>query len=101
MIQRKGIFLWHITGTWKRRAKKIRIAAVSMAGVHIDPPALGDPPPYSAEGAKGDEAELLPPSQTFQGANISREQAPTGEGLHIARGKGTGKMSAPSERKGG
>ena len=58
----KEICLWQTVEAQKKGTRKIKMAVASMARVPIAPPALGDPPSYSAEGAEGGEPELVSPS---------------------------------------
>ena len=69
------------------------MAAVSMVRVPTAPLALWGPPPYLAEGAEGDEPELVSP--TCQGTKFSGGQAPTGAGQSYCKGKGHRKNECP------
>ena len=63
------------------------MAAVSMVRVPKAPPALGDFPPVSAEGAKGGEPELISLFQIHQGTKFSGGQSPTWAGqYHLQSG---------------
>ena len=76
MVQRKGN-LSVKDGRNSERAQEDPdiIAAVSMVGVPTAPPALGDLPPYLAEGTGESEPELVAPSQTHQGTKSGEGKA--------------------------
>ena len=83
MVQRKGN-LSVKDGRNSERAQEDPdiIAAVSMVGVPTAPPALGDLPPYLAEGTGESEPELVLPSQICQGTKFGGGRAPTGAGQY-------------------
>ena len=49
------------------------------------PPALGDLPPYSADGATGDEPELVSLSQTHQGTKFGQGKPLLGQGNTLCK----------------
>ena len=82
MVQRKGDLPVKDSRSSEKRAKEDLdiTTASSMVRVPTALPALGDLPPYSAEGAGGGEPEPVSPSQTHQGTKFGGEKAPTWEG---------------------
>ena len=83
-----------------RRPRISGRAAASMARVPIAPPALGDPPSYSAEGAEGGEPELVSPSWIHQVTKL-RGEASTEAGQSQCKGKEHWNNECPSEGKRG
>ena len=84
MVQRKGKLPVKDSRSSEERAQEDLdvMAAASMVRVPMAPPALGDLPPYSAEGPGESEPELVLPSQICQGTKFGGGRAPTGAGQY-------------------
>ena len=84
MVQRKGKLPVKDSRSSEERAQEDLdvMAAASMVRVPMAPPALGDLPPYSAEGTGESEPELVLPSQICQGTKFGGGRAPTGAGQY-------------------